>query len=162
MSEKPTSIVNIHINGATNQVLPNATQAVQYIYSGETIPENHGDGHPDEASQYAYTQDQEQAFARLLIYIGDEQALRGYLSMLASARSAREVGESIVTLWQKEDGVSEELIVKESFFSLFIPFLTGVSKGLTPSNIRTYINEALVARKKAIRLSHSGHPEKTI
>lgn len=94
------------------------------------------------------------------LYIGDEQALRGYLSVLASVRTAREVGEFLVTIWQKEDGVSEELIVKESFFSLFIPFLTGVSKGLTPSNIRTYINEALVARKKAIRLSRSESPQK--
>lgn len=160
MSEKPTSIVNIHINGGTNQVLPNATQAVQYIYSGETIPENHGDGHPDEASSYAYTKEQEHAFSRLLIYIGDAQALHGYLSVLAAARSAREVGESIVTIWQKENGISEELIVKESFFSLFTPFLTGVSKGLTPSNIRAYINEALVARKKAIRLSRSESPQK--
>ena len=160
MSDTPTAIVNIHIYGGTNQVLPNATQAVQYIYSGETIPESHREDHPDEASPYAYTQDQEQAFSRLLIYIGDEQALRGYLSVLASVRTAREVGEAIVTVWQNENGVSEELIVKESFFSLFIPFLTGVSKGLTPSNIRTYINEALVARKKAIRLSRSESPQK--
>ena len=158
MNEKPSSSVNINIYGGTNQVLPNATQAVQYIYNGSVDQEDIQDGTPDEAAPHPYTPQQQEAFSRLLVYIADEQALRGYLSTLSSLHSAREAGESIVTIWQKENGISEELIVKNSFFSLFVPFLTGVSKGLTPSNIRTCINEALAARKKAMRLSRTENP----
>lgn len=90
---------------------------------------------------------------RLAIYISNEEALREYIKLLRSCRIARDLGEVVATMCQKESQINEELIVKKDFIDLLLPFLTKWAKGQTTDNIRMAINNAWAARKRAIRQS---------
>ena len=121
------SDVNITINGGNNQILPNATEAVQNFY---------GDGFSEKV--FAGKQPGETLPAeaqRLLIYIGEEQLPR-YLALIGECRSAAELGKVVVDMCAEE-------IVKERFIRLLLPLASNFTVGKTVSNIRARINDAL-------------------
>ena len=71
--------------------------------------------------------------------------------MLRSCTSAKEVGEVVVAMRQQEPSLTDELIVKQCFISLLLPFVPKWEKGQTIDNIRVAINNAWAARKAAMR-----------
>ena len=144
MEENSKSHVTFHIYGGNNQILPNATEAVQNFYGDQFADKML---HPEGKASEALT-DEEQ---RLAIYINKVESLRGYISLLTVCHTAKEVGEVVATMCQNEEAIDAELIAKKDFISLFLPFLTNVTSGKGIDNLRLYINNAWDARKKAIR-----------
>ena len=129
MMEEKQPIININIHGGNNQILPVATKAEQNFYfSGEApgCPEPEVAGHP-------WTEEDER---RLSVYVGDREKLKGYVATLAVCRTA---GQPAIT---------PELIVKEKFIRVLLPFLTAVDKGKGIDNLRLNINEAWAAYKR--------------
>ena len=144
MQENSKSNVTFHIYGGNNQILPNATEAVQNFY-GDQFAEKML--YPEDKSSEALTEE-EQRFA---IYINKVESLRGYISLLTACKTAKEVGEVVATMCQNEEAIDAELIAKKDFIHLLLPFLTNVTSGKGIDNLRLYINNAWDARKKAIR-----------
>ena len=52
---------------------------------------------------------------------------------------------------ENESRIDETRIVTKAFIETLLPFMTGVESGKGIDNIRTYINNAWAARKRAIR-----------
>ncbi len=138
------SDVTFNIYGGSNQILPNATKAEQHFY-GDQFAEKllSKDGEAPQPLSEA-----EQA---LSIYINKVEALRGYVTLLRSCQSARDLAEVVATMCQQEPSIDETLIVKQCFINLLLPFLPEWKKGQTVDNIRTAINNAWAARKKTLR-----------
>lgn len=144
MEEESKSFVTFNIYGGNNQILPNATEAVQNFYGDEFATRmQHKDGEPPRP----LTGDEQ----TLSIYISNVQALRGYITLLGSCRTARDLGEVVATMRQQEPAVTDELIVKESFITLLLPFVPKWDKGRTIDNIRSAINKVWADRKRACR-----------
>lgn len=153
--------MTLNIYGGNIQILPNATQAVQNFYGDEfarkvliekvhpVVPQDQQSDTEQEAPADVSDEDD----CRLSIYISNEEALQGYIKLLRSCRTARDLGEVVATMCQNESQINEELIVKKDFIDLLLPFLTKWAKGKTTDNIRMAINNAWAARKKAIRQS---------
>ena len=51
----------------------------------------------------------------LSIYINNVESLRGYISLLRSCKTARDLGEAGATMLQQEPSLTDELIVKQSY-----------------------------------------------
>lgn len=138
--------VTFNIYGGNNQILPNATKAEQNFY-GDQFAEKMlaKDG---EAPQPLTEEEQ-----ALSIYINKVESLRDYITLLRSCKTARDLGEVVATMRQQEPSLTDELIVKQSFISLLLPFVPTWEKGQTIDNIRVAINNAWATRKKALRQS---------
>ena len=144
MEESSKSNVTFNIYGGNNQILPNATHAEQHFYGNEFAEKMLA----KEGETGASSSDDEQ---RLSIYINNVERRRGYITMLRSCTSAKEVGEVVVAMRQQEPSLTDELIVKQCFISLLLPFVPKWEKGQTIDNIRVAINNAWAARKAAMR-----------
>lgn len=144
MNDNGASNCTFHIYGGNNQILPNATEAVQNFYGDEFAKQKLA----EENNTTAELSEDEQALA---IYINKVESLRGYITLLRSCKTARDLGEVVATMRQQEPSLTDELIVKQSFISLLLPFVPKWEKGQTIDNIRVAINNAWSARKKAIR-----------
>ena len=144
MEENSKSNVTFNIYGGNNQILPNATEAVQNFYGDQFADQKlHSEGESTDAPN-----EDEQ---RLAIYINKVKSLRGYISLLTACKKAKEVGEVVATMRQQEPSLTDDLIVKQNFISLLLPFVPKWEKGQTIDNIRVAINNAWTARKKTIR-----------
>lgn len=89
--------------------------------------------------------------------------MRGYITLLRSCKTARDLGEVVATMRQQEPSLTDDLIVKQNFISLLLPFVPKWEKGQTIDNIRVAINNAWTARKKNYPSSRSlKHPQKSI
>ena len=144
MEENSKSNVTFNIYGGNNQILPNATEAVQNFYGDQFADQKlHSEGESADAPN-----EDEQ---RLAIYINKVESLRNYIASLTACQSAKEVGEVVATMCQNEEAIYAELIVKADFIKLLLPFLTNVKSGKGIDNLRIYINNAWEVRKKAIR-----------
>lgn len=144
METNQTTTVIFHIYGGHNQILPNATEAVQKIYGAEF---SHDMLHSAAKAPSELSPDE----MRLAIYINKEEQLKGYITLLASCRTAKEVGEVVATMCQNEEGIDSVLIAKAGFIKLLLPFLKNVESGRGIDNLRTYINSAWEARRKSLR-----------
>ena len=135
-------IVNIY--GGSNQILPTATEANQY-YGGD----NHkADAcRPDEQPSTALTPEAQ----RLSLYIDNVEALRGYLTLLSQCTSAREVGEVVALMAQKEPALTPEEIVKERFIALLPPLAPQLTKGTSTDNLRIHIDAACRRRCRVMK-----------
>ena len=159
MNDKGASNCTFHIYGGNNQILPNATEAVQNFYGDEFAEKllSKGGNPTDSSSLQSDTQHPTspapltEAERHLAIYINKVESLRGYISLLRSCKTARDLGEVVATMRQQEPSLTDALIVKQSFISLLLPFVPKWEKGQTIDNIRVAINNAWSARKKAIR-----------
>lgn len=141
MEEKIYPTIHIHIHGGNNQILPAAIKAEQHFYlgSGKSIPvEPSLPGHP-------WTQEDE---ARLSLYIDNPEKSGAYLATLTACRTAGEVGEAVARMCADEPKLNADLIVKEKFIRVLLPFLTGIHKGKGIDNLRLNINEAWAAYKR--------------
>lgn len=141
MEEKTASSVNINIYGGTNQILPNATKAEQHFHyeQGKTeVPA------PDEPSR-PWSSDDER---RLSLYIEKEETLRAYIATLAACTTAQQVGEAVAQMCADEPKLNGDLIAKEKFIRLLLPFLVRLEKGKGIDNLRLNINEAWAVYKR--------------
>ena len=147
--------VTFNIYGGNNQILPNATKAEQNFYGDQFAEKTLAkDGAPLPLTE------EEQA---LSIYINKVESLRGYITLLRSCKTARDLGEVVATMRQQEPSLTDDLIVKQNFISLLLPFVPKWEKGQTIDNIRVAINNAWTARKKNYPSSRSlKHPQKSI
>ena len=119
---------DININGGNNQILPNATEAVQNFYGGH-FPEH---PLPDPSAQETEPPEAQ----KLALYINKENLGR-YLSLIGECRSATELAR-----------LFPEEMVKERFIRLLLPFASKLEKGKTIDNIRARINDAWMNRPK--------------
>ena len=89
------SDVTFNIYGGNNQILPNATKAEQNFYGDQFAEKTLAkDG---EAPQPLTEEEQ-----ALSIYINKVESLRGYITLLRSCKTARDLGEVVATMRQQE------------------------------------------------------------
>lgn len=141
-NDKPNIVFNIY--GGNNQILPNAVKADQNYYGDQFADKMF---RCEENSSEVLTEEEQ----RLAIYINKVESLRGYISMLTTCHTAKEVGEVVATMCQNEEAIDAERIVKAAFIKLLLPFLRNVKRGKGIDNLRLYINKAWETRKRAIR-----------
>ena len=141
MEEKNASNVHINIYGGTNQILPNATKAEQHFHYTRGKAEEAAPAEPSRS----WLPDDER---RLSLYIEKEERLQACIATLAACTTARQVGEAVARMCADEPKITAELIAKESFIRLLLPFLTGLGKGKGIDNLRLNINDAWTAYKK--------------
>ena len=141
MEEKNTSNVHINIYGGTNQILPNAVKAEQHFHYTRGKTEETAPAEPSRP----WLPDDER---RLSLYIEKEERLQACIATLAACTTARQVGEAVARMCADEPKITAELIAKESFIRLLLPFLTGLGKGKGIDNLRLNINDAWAAYKR--------------
>lgn len=144
MEEKNASNVHINIYGGTNQILPNAVKAEQHFYYRAEQPETPV---PD-AQPRPWTADDER---RLSLYLEKEESLQAYIATLAACTTAQQAGEAVAEMCANEPKMDSELIVKEKFIRLLLPFLVRLEKGKGIDNLRVNINNAWLNRKRQLR-----------
>lgn len=144
MEEKNASNVHINIYGGTNQILPNAVKAEQHFYYRAEQPETPV---PD-AQPRPWTADDER---RLSLYLEKEESLQAYIATLAACTTAQQAGEAVAEMCANEPKMDSELIVKEKFIRLLLPFLVRLEKGKGIDNLRVNINNAWLGRKRQFR-----------
>lgn len=133
------SDVTININGGNNQILPNATEAVQNFYGDQFADKILNEQKRDEVSL--------PEVERLSLYINKEH-IAGYIVQIAECQSATELAKVVVQMCEQEPRLTQEEIVKERFISLLLPFATKLTKGKCIDNIRARINDAWADRPK--------------
>ena len=151
--------VTFNIYGGNNQILPNATKAEQNFYGDEFAEKILAEkSHDEDLLDLQSGKEQKDTSAplsedeqRLSIYINKVETLRGYITLLRSCKTARDLGEVVATMRQQEPTLTDELIVKQSFITLLLPFVPKWEKGQSIDNIRGAIHHAWTARKKTIR-----------
>ena len=137
------SDVTININGGNNQILPNATEAVQNFY-GDQFAE-HILKKQDEDDESATQKE------RLALYINKEN-INGYLAQIGECNNATELAKVVVQMCEQEPRLTQEEIVKERFIRLLLPFAKRLTKGKGIDNLRARINDAWAARPKTKHL----------
>lgn len=147
MEENSKSNVIFNISGGTIQIAPNATTQQQIFYGDQFVERMHPS---EEKASEALTEDEQ----HLAIYINKVESLRNYVASLTACQSAKEVGEVVATMCQNEEAIYAELIVKADFIKRLLPFLAKMKSGKGIDNLRVYINDAWVARKKAMKQSN--------
>lgn len=135
--------VTININGGNNQILPNATEAVQNFYGDQFAEKILANPASDGASI--------PEVSKLSLYI-DKVNLPGYISQIGECQTATEFAKVVISIFEQESKLTEEEIVKERFIRLLLPFATKLAKGRTIDNLRARINDALLSRPKSNRI----------
>lgn len=138
--------VHIIIHGGNNQILPNATEAVQNFYM---------EGGTQEISceESAGNREQMPESVRLRSYINKEEDFERYLMEIAECRTPTELARIILTMQENEPKITPEEIVKERFIRLFLPITPRILKGKSIGNIRARVNDAWSNRPKACYVS---------
>ena len=137
------SDVTIHINGGNNQILPNATQAVQNFY-GDHFAEKMLSHTADDTDSCSEAD-------KLSLYI-NKVNIPGYIAQLGECQNATEFARTVISIFEQEPKLTKEEVVKERFISLLLPFATKLTKGRTIDNLRARINDALLSRPKPNRI----------
>ena len=135
--------ITININGGNNQILPNATEAVQNFYGDQFAERILANPASDGASI--------PEVSKLSLYI-DKVNLPGYISQIGECQTATEFAKVVISIFEEESKLTEEEIVKERFIRLLLPFATKLAKGRTIDNLRARINDALLSRPKSNRI----------
>lgn len=136
------SDVTININGGNNQILPNATEAVQNFYGDQFADYILKKQDEDDESS---TQKE-----RLALYINKEN-INGYLAQIGECNNATELAKVVVQMCEQELRLTQEEIVKERFIRLLLPFAKRLTKGKGIDNLRARINDEWAARRKQKR-----------
>ena len=144
------SDVTININGGNNQILPNATEAVQNFYGDQFVPTEVTSSAPQTTSPAPQATSPAEA-DKLALYINKE-CLDTYLPQLTTCRSAKELAKLVIAMYEHDPKLSKDDIVKEQFISLLLPYVSHLSKGTSISNLRTNIHAALMALPKQSRI----------
>ena len=133
------SDITITIHGGNNQILPNATEAIQNFYVGEYCGETYleeGDGRSGLMPETI----------RFRAYINKEEDLERYLAQIVECRTVTELAQVILVMQENELKITPEEMVKERFIRLFLPITPRITKGKSVSNIRARINDAWSSR----------------
>ena len=77
--------------------------------------------------------------------------MQDYIATLAACTTAQQAGEAVAEMCANEPKMDSELIVKEKFIRLLLPFLARLEKGKGIDNLRVNINNAWLSRKKQLR-----------
>ena len=135
--------ITININGGNNQILPNATEAVQNFY---------GDQFADKIlSNTVVDKELCPEVGKLSLYV-DKVNLPDYIAQLSECQNATELAKVVIYMFEQEPKLTEEEIVKERFISILLPLATKITKGRTIDNLRARINDALLSRPKPNRI----------
>lgn len=141
MDDKENSNISFYIYGGNNQILLNATAATQNFYDGRVAQEK-GDEAKDK--DILLTSDA----ARLSVYINKVEDLGIYLAQIEACTGAAELAKIIVNMAEREPNITQELIVKEKFISLFLPLTPNFTSGKSIDNLRARINDAWSKRPR--------------
>ena len=133
------SNVNITINGGNNQILPNATEAMQIFYGDKFAEKLLNEESPKEESIPEVD--------KLSIYI-NKVNIPTYLSQIGECQTAAELAKVVVEMAEQEPRLTAEEIVKARFISQLLPFAHKLTKGTSVDNIRARINDAWTKRPK--------------
>lgn len=126
------SDIQIIINGGNNQILPNATEAVQYFYGSAFGLKAKEAPLPPEVQP-------------LLSYI-EQEHLSGYLNRIGECLTATELAVVVMDMLEREGKLTKDTVVKERFINLLLPFADKITKGASVDNIRQRINDAMAKR----------------
>ena len=145
-NNKQANVV-INVSGGTNQILPNATEATQYIYGGKLADEltDQSAPKPAEAPATAVTpktsSDPELSddAIRLRRYVESGERLIKYIEDLRVCETATDLAEVVVKMKRQEPHLTSQDITKERFINIVKALAPEVSKGNTVSNIRARI-----------------------
>ena len=133
------SDIIFNISGGNNQILPNATEAVQHFY---------GDQYAEKILQKETPSDPiNPALEKLALYINKEY-LPTYIAQIGACESATELAKVVVSIAQQDSKLTPEEIVKERFIKLLLPFAPKLTKGKGIDNLRARINDAWSTRPK--------------
>lgn len=126
-------IINIH--GDNNQILPNATEAVQNFYAT-------GFSHDKKQECLKEEEDEAVRIARgtLCIYYSDEVELDGIIARIGDCRSASDLANLVVNDMHKHTILTSERMVGKDFIEALQQFLT-FKLGASTGNIRAQINK---------------------
>ena len=133
------SDIIFNISGGNNQILPNATEAVQHFY---------GDQYAEKILQKETPSEPiNPALEKLALYINKE-SLSTYIAQIGACESATELAKVVVSIAQQDSKLTPEEIVKERFIKLLLPFAPKLTKGKGIDNLRARINDAWSTRPK--------------
>ena len=133
------SDIIFNISGGNNQILPNATEAVQHFY---------GDQYAEKILQKETPSEPiNPALEKLALYINKE-SLPTYIAQIGACESATELAKVVVSIVQQDSKLTPEEIVKERFIKLLLPFASKLTKGKGIDNLRARINDAWADRPK--------------
>lgn len=141
MDDKENSNITFNIYGGTNQILPNATTATQNFYGGCAVQDK---PEGENGKESLLTPEA----ARLSVYINKVEDLDIYLAQIVECASASDLAKVIVNMAEREPNITQELIVKEKFISLFLSITPKFTSGKSIDNIRARINDAWAKRPK--------------
>ena len=133
------SDIIFNISGGNNQILPNATEAVQHFY---------GDQYAEKILQKETPSEPiNPALEKLALYINKE-SLPTYIAQIGACENATELAKVVVSIAQQDSKLTPEEIVKERFIKLLLPFAPKLTKGKGIDNLRARINDAWSTRPK--------------
>ena len=142
--ENDKNQVVFNIYGGSIQILPTATQAVQYFYGDQfarlVLTEKEGTEAPLTAEE-----------RRLLVFMESVEAMRNYVALLDACEDAAAVGRVVAIMCENEPHLDSERIVKKEFIETLLPFIPKVLKGRGIDNLRVQINQAWAKRKREAR-----------
>ena len=112
------SDITITIHGGNNQILPNATEAIQNFYVGEYCGETsleEGDGRSGLMPETI----------RFRAYINKEEDLERYLAQIVECRTVTELAQVILVMQENELKITPEEMVKASATSVPVSTMRG-------------------------------------
>lgn len=142
--EEEKNNITFNIYGGSNQILPNATKAVQNFYGDQFAKEALRKEVPAEPPLTA-------AERRLGIFVEKEESLRNYVASLAACKTAADVGKVVAIMCENEPYLNETRIAKQNFIETLNPLIPGVEKGTGIDNLRIQIDKAWQERKRTLR-----------
>ena len=146
--------VKIRIHDSIVQVLPNATKAVQNFYGDQFAEQifSKREVAEDSFSDAESPEVDSPEARKLALYIGKE-SLPAFLAQIRDCNNATELALLVVSMFDQETKLTEEIVVRSSFIQLLLPFAIKSTSGRSVNNVRARINDALIARRK----SHPKH-----
>ena len=132
--------MTINIYGGNNQILPNATEAVQNLYVYD---------HANKLQVVQTTSDALSSEAEKLSRYIDKDHIPEHLNKIRACNNATDLAQVVVSLLDQEPKLTEETIVKESFIQCLLPFAINITTGRSVNNIRARINDALETRHRS-------------
>lgn len=150
--EKNRQNVTINIHGGNNQILPNATHAVQYFYGEKQVKENDADEAEEQSSSSSKVSIEESVreedVKRLSLYIPESESLLYYIEKLKVCATASDLAKVVMEICQSPEieSVDKEGVVKAKFIETLLALCPKITKGNSISNIRARINDLLTRR----------------
>ena len=151
--EENKSNVTINIQGGNNQILPNATHAVQYFY-GDKFAQQKQDEKAEHITSDSNREssrpenNNEESTKRLSLYILESEQLLYYIEKLKVCTTAAELAKVAMEICNAPEieSVDKEEVVKARFIKTLLALCPKLKKGNSTSNIRVQINELLMKR----------------